>query len=75
MMKNWSSYGNSYLRHLKSLPGSKDKLTISMQSLQELQLALEAIQRFVKLTNTGKENQAWAIEISLRDVDLKEMST
>ena len=54
MMKSWSSYGNSYLRHLESPVGLEDSMIWYTQSGQALQQALEAIQMYVKRMNTGK---------------------
>ncbi len=54
MNKNWSSYGNLYLRSLNSHDRPKDSTTISTLSGQELQSALEAILEFVIHTNCGK---------------------
>ncbi len=48
MNKNWSSYGNSYLRYLESPRKLGDSMIMSMQSASELQLGLEAILMFVK---------------------------
>ncbi len=53
MNDKWS-YQNSYLRHLNLLNQPKDSLTISTQSVQELQLALGQIQKYVKHMNIGK---------------------
>ncbi len=78
MSKPWLS-GNSYLRLLSSLPQEPKKvMTFCMQSVQELQLVLEAIQRLDKFMNTGKGGLAkpkWVIEISLRVDASKETST
>ncbi len=54
MMKNWSSYGNSYLRHLESQRKFEDSMTWYTQSVSELQSALETILIYVKRMNTGK---------------------
>ncbi len=53
-MKTWSSYGNSFLRHLELPRKSEDILNMDTLSLPELLSALEAIQTYVKRTNTGK---------------------
>ncbi len=53
-MKSWSSYGNSYLRHLESSRKEGDSMNIFTQSVQELQSALEAIQMYVKSSSTGR---------------------
>ncbi len=73
--QKWSS-GNSYLRLLNSLHQESSKvMTLCLRSEQELQLVLEAIQKFGKCLSTGKANQECRIQISLHDVDSKEMST
>ncbi len=67
-MLNWSSYGNSFLRHLESSRQEKDILSMDTQSLQELLSALEAIQKYVKHMNTGKARiviQAGMISINI----------
>ncbi len=78
MDKQWLS-GNSYLRLLSSLPQEPKKvMTFCMQSVQELQLVLEAIQKLDKYMSTGKgnpEKPKWVIEISLRVDASKETST
>ncbi len=69
-MKNWSSYGNSYLRHLECTRQPKDILTMHTQSQQELQLALEAISRYVTHTSYGKARisiQTGKIDISIEN--------
>ncbi len=72
-MKEWSS-GNSYLRLLSSLHQESSKvMTLCMQSEQELQLVLEAIRKFGKSMSTGKGKVECRIQISLHDVDSKEM--
>ena len=75
-MKTWSSYGNSFLRHLELDRPQKDILTMDTLSLQELLSALEAIQTYVKHMNTGKariEIQAGMISINIESS--KEMSS
>ena len=65
-MKNWSFYGNSYLRYLDSARKQKNSLIICTQSVQELQSALEAIKEYAMLMNYGKakiETQAGTISI------------
>ncbi len=67
-MRNWSSYGNSFLRHLESSRKQEDLLSMDTLSLAELLSALEAIQIYVKHTNTGKakiEIQAGMISINI----------
>ncbi len=74
MIKNWSSYGNSYLRHLESYRELEDSMTWFTQSESELLSALEAIQIYVKRMNTGKAKIAihhGTINISIEN--LKEM--
>ncbi len=76
MSNQWLS-GNSYLRLLSSLHQESNKhMTFCMQSEAELQSALEAIQKFVKSLNTTKvRRKECRIQISLHDVDSKEMSS
>ncbi len=76
MNKAWSSYGNSYLRHLEYQRKSEDSMTWYTQSGSELQLALEAIQSYAIRMNYGKAK----IEIHHGRIDMsigssKEMST
>ncbi len=52
--KNWSSYGNSYLRYLDSLDNPSNSMTIFTLSERELQLALEAVKEYVIRMNSGK---------------------
>ncbi len=64
----WSSYGNSFLRHLESSHKENVILTMHTQSQLELRLALEAIQTYVKLMSTGKAKikvQAGMISINI----------
>ncbi len=76
MNEPWLS-GNSYLRLLSSLYQDSNKvMTFCMQSEAELQLALEAIQKFVRSTNTIKgRRKECRIKISLHDVDSRETCT
>ncbi len=65
--KNWSSYGNSYLRYLSSLDRPGNSMTMFTLSEQELQSALEAVKEYVIRTNSGKAKiviQAGKISIS-----------
>ncbi len=76
MIKNWSSYGNSFLRHLESHRKFEDSMTMYTLSERELQLALEAILTFVKSSSTGKAK----IEIHHGEINMnidvsKEMSS
>ena len=74
-MKGWSQ-GNSYLRLVNSLYQEPGKhMTLSMQSVSELQLALEAIQRLQKHTINGEEKLKCLTEIKLSLEGSKEMST
>ncbi len=72
MNDRWSSYGNSYLRHLELLPKSKNKLTISTLSLQELQLVLEQILMFDQRMKFTREKLECHTQISLSVVDSEE---
>ncbi len=72
MNDRWSSYGNSYLRHLKCLTKPKDTLTISTQSQQELQQALVQIQIFAERMRSGKAKIGCLMTISLTVVDSEE---
>jgi len=72
MNGKWSSYGNSYLRHLELLPKSKNKLSISTLSLQELQSVLEQILMFEERMRSGKESLRCHGRISLTVVDSEE---
>ncbi len=76
-MNEWSSYGNSYLRHLELLNTPEDSLSICTLSVAELQSALEQIQKFVRHMNTTKGNPKveCRIKISLPENDSKGMST
>ncbi len=76
MNKFWSSYGNSYLRHLESSRKEKDILTMHTQSQQELLSVLEAISLYVTHTSYGKAKvsiQIGKIDISIESS--KEMSS
>ncbi len=75
MNDRWSSYGNSYLRHLDFCRAEGTSMTISTQSVQELLLALEATQIFVKRLNTTKAGRIYPIRIEFSGVDSKGMST
>jgi len=73
MKSRWLSYGNSYLRHLESPRSSKDRLTISTQSLQELQVVLEQTLKYVKRMNTGKVETACPITIKYSELGSEEI--
>ncbi len=75
MLKTWQS-GNSYLRLVSSLyQEPKKHMTLSMQSVLELQLALEAIQIFEKHTMPGEVKLRCLTTIKLTLEDSKEMSS
>ncbi len=69
MKSSWSSYGNSYLRHLESSKKEGNLLTMDTQSQQELLLALEAIQIYVKRMNTGKARIK--IQVGMISIDIE----
>ncbi len=64
-MKQWSSYGNSYLRYLESSPKEDKVLTISLPSLQALQLVLDQILMYEERTKSGKVDLKCPTQISL----------
>ncbi len=73
-MKEWPS-GNSYLRLVNTLyQEPKKHMTLSMQSVSDLQLALEAIQRLEKLTINGEVKLKCHTVIKLSLEDSREMS-
>ncbi len=75
MIKSWPS-GNSYLRLVSSLyQEPKKHMILSMQSVSELQQALEALQRLEKLTCGGEGRLRCLTEIKLSLEGSKEMSS
>ncbi len=75
MNKSWQS-GNSYLRLVNTLyQEPKKHMTLSMQSVSELQQALEAIQKLEKLTCAGEVKLKCLTEIRLSLDVSREMST
>ncbi len=73
-MRNWQFTGNSYLRLLSSLRNEpKKRMTISMQSVSELQSALEAIQNLEKVMSYTKANLECLTTIKLAVKGSKEM--
>ncbi len=74
MKKSWPS-GNSYLRLVSTLyQEPKKRMTLSMQSVSELQSALEAIQKLEKFTIDGGVRLKCLTQISLTVEGSKEMS-
>ncbi len=75
-MKDWSSYGNSYLRYLESAHKENNSMTIFTQSALELQSALQDLTEYVIRMSSGKAKisiQAGEINISIENS--KEMFT
>ncbi len=80
-MNKCQSYGNSYLRHLKSSLGEGNSMTMYTLSEQELLLVLETIPMYVQLMNRGEEitieittnGESGTIKFSRKDS--KEMSS
>ncbi len=74
MRKSWQS-GNSYLRLVSTLPQESNKvMTLCMQQVSELQLALEAIQTLERSISGGEVKLRCHTEIKLSLEDSREMS-